>query len=102
MGGTITEEKSDALRIFLNATLKYVTNVGLRYSTQRNEGFRSVKAQIAHRDICWGHGWKGRVAVAVFKVNEPHYWIELIMQGFGLLGSSISTQVMVCSGVLWM
>ena len=47
----VTEEKSDALRIFLNATLKYVTNVDARYSAQRNEGFHSVRVQMARKDI---------------------------------------------------
>ena len=46
----VTEEKSDALRIFLNAPLKYVTNVDARYSAQRNEGFHSVKVHMARRD----------------------------------------------------
>ena len=57
----MTEEKSDALRIFLNATLKYVRNVGARYSTQRNEGFHSLKAQMARQDICWGYRWNGLI-----------------------------------------
>ena len=30
----VTEEEFDALRIFLNAPLKYETNVGARYPTQ--------------------------------------------------------------------
>ena len=46
----VTEEKSDALRIFLNATLKYVTNVDARYSARRNEGFHRVKAHMARKD----------------------------------------------------
>ena len=48
----MTEEKSDALTIFLNATLKYATNVGDGYSTQRNEELHSEKAQMARKDIC--------------------------------------------------
>ena len=88
----MTEGKSDALRIFLNATLKYVTNVDARYSTQRNEGFHSMKAQMARKDICWGYVWEARVAIAILKVNDPHYWIKLIMRGLVLLGSSISHQ----------
>ena len=41
------------------------------------------------------------VAIAILKVNEPHYWIELIMRGSGLLGSSISTPVVIGSGLRW-
>ena len=48
----VTDEKFDALRIFLNAPLKHLTNVGARYSARRNERFDSVKAQVTGRDIC--------------------------------------------------
>ena len=47
----VTEEKFDALRIFFNAPLKCLTNVGARYSARRNEKFHNVKAQMAGRDI---------------------------------------------------
>ena len=97
----MTEEKFDALRIFLNATLKYVPNVDARYSTQRNEGFHRVKAQMARRNICWDYGWKNRVVSAILKVNEPHYWIDLITQDFGLLESSMSTPAIAHSGLGW-
>ena len=71
------------------------------YSTQRNEVFHSLKAQMARKDIYWGYLWKARVAIAILKVNEPQYWIELIMRGLGLLGSSISTPVMIGNGLRW-
>ena len=48
----VTDEKFDALRIFLNAPLKHLTNVGARYSARRNERFDNVKAQVTGRDIC--------------------------------------------------
>ena len=79
----------------------YVTNVDARYSTERNEGFHSLKDQMARRDICWVSGWKVRMAIAILKVNEPHYWIELIIRGLGLLGHSISTPVMLSNGLQW-
>ena len=41
------------------------------------------------------------MAIAILKVNEPQYWIELIMRGLGLLGSSISTPVMIGNGLRW-
>ena len=46
-----TEGKFDALRIFLNAALKHLTNVDARYSSQRNEGFHGMRAQMAGRDM---------------------------------------------------
>ena len=78
-----------------------MTSVDARYSTQRNEGFHSFKAQMARKDICWGYVWEARVAIAILRVNESHYWIELIMRGFGLLRSSTSTPVMISNGLRW-
>ena len=54
---------------------------------------------MARKDICWGWRWNVGVAIAILKVSEPHSWTELIMRGFGLLGSSMSTPVMVCNGL---
>ena len=48
----VTDERFDALRIFLNAPLKCLKNVGARYSARRNERFHCMKAQMACRDIC--------------------------------------------------
>ena len=38
----------------------------------------------------------------MLKVNGPHYFIELIILVYELLGSSMSTLVMVCNGLQWM
>ena len=41
------------------------------------------------------------MAIAILKVNEPHYWIELMMRAMGFLGHSVSTPVMLINGFRW-
>ena len=48
----MTEKKFDALRIFLNAALKYLTNVDARCSAQRIERFHNLRDRMADKDIC--------------------------------------------------
>ena len=67
----------------------------------KNEGFHSVKAQMARKDVCWGGGWNVRVATAILKVNEPNCWIESIIRGLGLLRHVISTPIMIYNGLRW-
>ena len=42
------------------------------------------------------------MAIAILKVNEPRFWIELIMQGLGLAGYTVSTPVMISNGFRWL
>ena len=81
---SMSSEKSDALRKCLNDTLKYLRNVNPKYTTQINEALHGVKAKMARKDVAWGGGWRIRMALAVLKVNEPTYWIELILRSVGL------------------
>ena len=78
-----------------------MTSVDARYSTQRNEGFHSLKAHMARKDICWGYVWEAEVAIAILKMNEPNYWAELILRAVGLIGYCISTPVMISNGLRW-
>ena len=97
----VTEEKFDALRIFLNAPLKCLKNVGARYSARRNERFHCMKAQMACRDICQCYGWKIRVVIGKLKVNGSYYFIALIVRFCGLVESAKSKSVMVHGGLRW-
>lgn len=74
----VTSEKEISLKNFLSATVKYITKVDSRYTSQLNECFHSVKAMLAPKSRAWGKSWLGRMAVAVMRFNEPDTYIEIL------------------------
>lgn len=74
----VTDAKKTSLSNFLKATVKYVTKVDSRYTSQLNECFHSVKANLASKNRAWGRSWIGRMAIAVLRFNEPDTYIQIL------------------------
>ena len=86
----ITDEKLNALRIFLNDTIQYVEKVDIRYNTQNNEGFHNLKRILDPKTLSWGGSFEARMAIAVLRLNEPDLYIELLSKAIGLGTHAVS------------
>lgn len=97
----INNEKLNALRIFLNDTVKYINKVNLTYNTQLNEAFHSLKSEIAPKTISWVKSYHARMAVAVLRFNEPNCYFHILESALELSSSIGSMSLSFYYGIEW-
>lgn len=74
----VTKLKESSLENFLGATIKYITKVDAKYTSQINECFHAIESLLAPKSRAWGESWIARMAITVVRFNEPDSYIELI------------------------
>ena len=79
-----TEEKLNALRIFLNDSIQYVEKINPKYNTQINEAFHNLKALLAPKSFAWGGSYLIRMTIAVLRFNEPDLYFNLLTKAIGI------------------
>lgn len=82
--GHVNKTKIEALQVFLNYTLKLVSQVDANYNTQTNEAFHSIKAKLADKQIQWNASFPVRMAIAILKWNYPTKYLSMISKELGI------------------
>ena len=91
----MNETQYRLLNNFLNKTIKYVTKVDMRYSTQKNEAFHSMKTHFADKNTAWGKSWSARIALSILKYNEPENYIFILIRMLSLPAFPIALKQMI-------
>lgn len=100
-GKNLTKIKEMGLYNFLSATLSFVTKVNSNITTQSNEAFHSLKAQLASKNTAWGKSYAARMCVAILRFNEPRDHWKILREALGIV-QFIGGIATACDGIFRM